>query len=108
MKINESLPKYLLNQIEKEYDLKKIKIGILGLAFKAETDDIRDSLSIKMIELLKKKKIKFLQSDEYYLNSENVDAKKLIKESDVIVVGVMHNKYKKLKFPKSKKIINVW
>ena len=48
------------------------------MAFKAETDDIRDSLSIKMIELLKKK-IKFLQSDEYYLNSENVDAEKLIK-----------------------------
>ena len=62
--------KYLLNQIEKEYDLKKIKIGILGLAFKAETDDIRDSLSIKMIKLLKNKKIKFLQSDEYYTDSK--------------------------------------
>ena len=108
MKINEGLPKFLLNQIEKEYDLKKIKIGILGLAFKAETDDIRDSLSIKMIKLLKTKKIKFLQSDEYYTDSKNVDAEKLIKESDVIVVGVMHNKYKKLKFPKNKKIINVW
>ncbi len=108
MKINEGLPKFLLNQIEKEYDLKKIKIGILGLAFKAETDDIRDSLSIKMIKLLKTKKIKFLQSDEYYTDSNNVDAEKLIKESDVIVVGVMHNKYKKLKFPKNKKIINVW
>ena len=66
MKINESLPKYLLNQLKKNI-IKKIK-SILGLAFKAETDDIRDSLSIKMIELLKK--IKFLQSDEYYLNSK--------------------------------------
>ena len=108
MKINEGLPKFLLNQIENEYNLKKIKIGILGLAFKSETDDIRDSLSIKMIKLLKTKKIKFLQSDEYYTDSNNVDAEKLIKESDVIVVGVMHNKYKKLKFPKNKKIINVW
>ena len=108
MKINEGLPKFLLNQIENEYNLKKIKIGILGLAFKSETDDIRDSLSIKMIKLLKTKKIKFLQSDEYYTDSKNVDAEKLIKESDVIVVGVMHNKYKKIKFPKNKKIINVW
>ena len=35
------------------------------MAFKAETDDIRDSLSIKLINY-KKKRIKYLYSDPYY------------------------------------------
>ena len=108
MHINEGLPYFLFNEIKKKFDLKKIKIGVLGLAFKAETDDIRDSLSIKMIKLLKKNRVKFFQSDEYYIHDNNVSSEKLVKDSDVIIIGVMHKKYKKIKFPKNKKIINVW
>lgn len=108
MHINEGMPHFLFNEIKNEFDLKKIKVGVLGLAFKAETDDIRDSLSIKMIKLLKANKVKYFQSDEYYENDNNVSSEKLIRESDVIIIGVMHKKYKKIKFPKNKKIINVW
>ena len=38
-------------------NLKKKIVGILGLSFKAENDDIRDSLSIKLLKYLKSKKI---------------------------------------------------
>lgn len=108
MKINEGLPMYLLNQVKKNKNYKKKIIGVLGLAFKADTDDIRDSLSIKLLKLLKKNKIKFFQSDEYYNNSNNISAKQLIKKSDIIIVGVMHKSYKNLKIPKNKTIINIW
>lgn len=39
------------------------------------------------------------------LNLEKLD---LIKKSDIIILGAQHKKYKKLKFPKRKKIIDVW
>ena len=61
MSINEGLPKFLVGQLSKKYNLKKKIIGILGLSFKAETDDLRDSLSIKLLKYLKSKKIKTLQ-----------------------------------------------
>jgi type IV secretory pathway TraG/TraD family ATPase VirD4 len=54
------------------------------------------------------KKYKTLQSDEYYFNKENIDKKNLIKKSDIIIIGVPHKQYIKTKFPKNKKIIDIW
>ena len=62
MSINEGLPKFLIKQLEQKYNLRKKTVGVLGLTFKSDTDDIRDSLAIKLIKQLKLKKIKTLQS----------------------------------------------
>ena len=80
MTINEGIPKFIINKLNTKYNLKKKTVGVLGLAFKSETDDIRDSLAIKLLKLLKSKKIKTLQSDEYYKNKDNIDKKDLIKK----------------------------
>jgi len=108
MKINERLPIFLINNIEKKISLKNKTVGILGLAFKAETDDIRDSLSIKLLKYLKKRKINTLQSDPFYKNEKNIDAKSLIKKSDIVFIATPHNQYKKLNIPKKKIVIDVW
>ena len=75
MSINESLPKFLIKTLSEKYDLKRKVVGVLGLTFKGETDDIRDSLAIKLIKQLKLRKIKTLQSDEYYKDKNNIDKK---------------------------------
>ena len=80
----------------------------MGLSFKAETDDIRDSLSIKLLKYLKSKKIKTLQSDEFYKNKDNIDKNTLIKKSDIIILSTPHKAYKKLKIKKNKILIDVW
>ena len=108
MFINEGLPKFLINKLNEKYNLKKKVIGILGLTFKAETDDIRDSLSIKLINLLKRKKLKTLQSDEYYFSKNNIDKKYLIKKSDIIIIATPHKAYKKINFPKNKVVVDIW
>ena len=108
MQINENIPKFLINDLKKKFNLKKKIIGILGLSFKAETDDIRDSLSIKLLNYLKKIKIKTLQSDEYYKNKNNVKKEHLIKNSDIIIIAAPHTNYKKIIFPKNKIVVDIW
>ena len=108
MSINESIPEYLVDNLNNKNKLKNKTVGVLGMAFKAETDDVRDSLSIKLINYLKKKKIKYIYSDPYYKDKFCIDEINLVKKSDVIIVTVPHNKYKKLKIPKNKKIVDIW
>ena len=108
MKINEGLPKFMVNDLEKNINLKNKTVGVLGLAFKAETDDLRDSLAVKLVKILKSKKIKTLQSDEYFKSKETIDKKILIKKSDIIIIAAPHKAYKKLKINKKKLLIDIW
>ena len=108
MSINEGIPKFIINKLENKFNLKKKTVGVLGLTFKAETDDIRDSLSIKLLQLLKLKKIKTLQSDEFVRNKQNIDKKDLVKKSDIIILATPHKAYKKLKIRKNKILIDIW
>ena len=106
--INDGIPNFIINKISKIKKFKTKKIGVLGLAFKSGNDDIRDSLSIKLLKLLKSKGIKTFQSDEYYKNKNNIDKKNLIKRSDIIIIATPHKQYKNLKIHKSKIVIDIW
>ena len=108
MKVNEKIPQLIIEKIKNYKNYKKKTIGILGLTFKGETDDIRDSLSIKLLNELKKLKLNTLQSDEYYQNEKNVTKNKLVIKSDIIVIGAPHKAYTNIKFPKNKFIIDIW
>ena len=108
MSINEGIPKFIVSKLENKFNLKKKTVGILGLAFKSETDDIRDSLSIRLLQLLKLKKIKTLQSDEFVKNEHNIDKKNLVKKSDIIILATPHKAYKKLRIGKNKILVDIW
>ena len=108
MSINEGLPIFIIKQLSEKYNLKKKIVGVLGLSFKAENDDIRDSLSIKLLKYLKSKKIRTLQSDEYYKDKNNIDKNLLVKKSDIIIVLTPHRAYRNLKINKKKVLIDIW
>ena len=108
MDINEGIPKFIINSLEEKINLKNKTVGILGLAFKSETDDIRDSLAIKLIKLLKNSGLKVLQSDEYHLSKNNIKKEKLLKLSDIIIIAAPHKTYKKIKVKKGKTLIDIW
>ena len=64
----------MLKKLKEQYKskLKNKTIGVLGLAFKADIDDDRDSLSIKLINLIKKNKLKVVFSDEYIKHPKGI------------------------------------
>ena len=108
MMINEGLPNFIVEDLRKQYDLSKTKVGILGMAFKADVDDIRDSLSYKLGKILRFHGAHVYYSDEYVKNPTFVSKEELIKQSEVIVIGAPHSVYKELIIPKDKHVVDLW
>ena len=109
-KINQSFPKAIYSKMFHKFksNLFKKKIGILGLAFKSVIDDNRDSLSLNLYRLLKKKKLNVKISDDFVDMKGLINKKELIKKCDIIILGVPHSTYKNIKIPKNKYLIDSW
>ena len=100
MLVNEGLPNFLVSQLEGKMggSLKGKKIGVMGLAFKADNDDTRESLSFKVKKLLEIKMAKVLVTDEFVPGT--LPLRKFLAEADGIILGVPHSAYRKLKIKK--------
>lgn len=108
MDINQNLPKFIIKNLKKKINLKNKTLGLLGLAFKGDSDDLRDSLAIELLNYLKKRRFKVLYSDEFCQIKGSVKKKYLINNSDVIIIGSPHTKYKNLKLNKKKIVVDIW
>ncbi len=108
MLVNEGLPNYLIDRLKRRYDLSAMTIGILGMAFKAESDDPRESLSYKLKKILAFESGRILCSDAYIQEEGLVTPDALVAESDVIVVGAPHREYASLTIPENKVVVDVW
>jgi len=107
MLINEGLPNYVVSCLKKQYDLTKTTIGILGMAFKSESDDIRESLSYKLKKILEIEAKQVLCADPYVKDERLVAQEKAIAESDIIIIAAPHKRYKELNI-KDKRVIDIW
>ena len=108
MIVNEGLPNYIVENIKLSIDIEKTKIGILGMSFKAEIDDIRDSLSFKLKKRLLSYGAELYCTDEYAKSESFFDLEIVLKKSKVIIIAVPHNKYKKIKFRSDQIIVDLW
>ena len=108
MLINEGLPNYVCKALRKQYDLSKMTVGILGMAFKAESDDIRESLSYKLKKIFDFEAKEVLCSDPYVKDDRFVSEEELIARSDIIIIATPHKAYKELTIPSDKKAVDIW
>ena len=97
MMVNEGLPLYLVDEIEKQHDLSTMTVGLLGMAFKGESDDIRSSLSYKLKRLLKIKAERVLCTDPYVtVDHDLAPLDQVLEQADLLVVGAPHLAYRQI------------
>ena len=99
MLVNEGLPNFLVSQLEKKLgSLKNRKVALLGMTFKANNDDIRESLSFKIKKELEFKLADVLPSDPYLKDTYKLED--ALSKCDAVILGVPHNEYLNLKIDK--------
>jgi len=107
MTVNEGLPLYVVHRLEQVHDLASMTVGILGMAFKAESDDNRSSLSYKLKRILRFKTAGILTTDPYVDNDPDLMAlEEVLERSDLLIVGAPHRLYADLR--PSQPVVDIW
>ena len=118
IKSNENRSNFLLNKVYKILNnkIKNKKITFLGVTFKANTDDMRDSSSLKMIPALSKKGAKVNYFDptglkKEFSNLKNVfyidNIKESVQGSDLVIIHTEWNDFKSINFKNLVKVKNL-
>jgi UDP-N-acetyl-D-mannosaminuronic acid dehydrogenase len=107
MLVNEGLPNFVVAQLRKSGIAGK-KVAILGMAFKADSDDKRESLSYKLRKLLILEAEEVLCTDPFIQDPGFLPLEEAIRRADVIVFGAPHSAYQNLAIPQGKQVVDVW
>lgn len=96
MMINEGLPYLIVQDVKRAYPLAEMTVGILGMAFKPNSDDPRSSLSYKLRKVLLLECKKVLCTDPYVPDPDIVPLEQVLAEADILIVGTPHDCYRDL------------
>ena len=108
MQINEGMPAYIVAALERRHgSLRGKTVGILGMAFKAESDDIRASLSFKLRKLLEWTGARVLCTDPHVIDSRLSPLDEVLDQSDVLVIGAPHRAYRSLDLG-GREVVDIW
>ena len=108
MQVNEGMPAYVVAAMERRYgSLRGRCVGILGMAFKAESDDMRSSLSYKLRKLLAWKGARVLCTDPYVADDRLVPLDAVLTEAEILVLGAPHRAYRSLEVG-GRDVVDVW
>lgn len=108
-KINDGMPHYVKNKImnlTSDVDGKRI-VTILGITYKADVDDVRESPVIELISMLKKDNVEVRVVDPFV---ESFDGKfdnvyEACEGAHLVVLGVNHKQFEKIDFNKVSKVM---
>jgi len=106
--INEGLVLHVVEDLKRHYDLASMTVGLLGMAFKPESDDTRASLSYKFKKVLNGQARAIMTTDPFVTTDPDLmplDA--VIAQSDLMILCSPHAAYRDADF-KGKPVFDVW
>ena len=107
MLVNEGLPLYLVARLEAQHELREMTVGILGMAFKAGSDDTRSSLSYKLRRILDFKAARVVCTDPHVTTDPSlVPLDDVLADADLLIIATPHAEYADLKTDKP--VADVW
>lgn len=104
--INEGLPLYVASRIDERYGLAAKSIGILGMAFKGNSDDTRDSLAWKLRKILRGRALDVLCTDPHVVDDRLDSLDDVLRHADVLVIAADHDEYRDLKTDLP--VVDIW
>jgi UDP-N-acetyl-D-mannosaminuronic acid dehydrogenase len=107
MQINEGMPNYIVDTLNSRKPLAGRTVGILGMAFKGDSDDPRASLSYKVRKLAAFKGARVLCTDPYVQDSSFVSMEEVLQSADVLVIGAPHRDYRGLELD-GRDVVDIW
>jgi UDP-N-acetyl-D-mannosaminuronic acid dehydrogenase len=107
MQINEGLPNYIVDTLNSRRPLQGRTVGILGMAFKGESDDPRASLSYKVRKLAAFKGARVICTDPFIDDPSFESLDKVLSESDVLVIAAPHRAYRTLELD-GREVVDIW
>jgi UDP-N-acetyl-D-mannosaminuronic acid dehydrogenase len=106
--INEGLVLHVIDDLKRRFDLAKTTVGLLGMAFKAESDDTRASLSYKFKNVLTSQARAVLTTDPFVTTDPQLlPLAEVIERSDLLILCAPHAAYRTADF-KGKPMVDVW
>ena len=107
MQINEGLPGYIVDTLNSRRPLFGRTVGILGMAFKGDSDDPRASLSYKLRKLAQFKGANVVCTDPYIRDSAFLPLDKVLEQADVLIVAAPHRAYRSLELG-GREVVDIW
>jgi UDP-N-acetyl-D-mannosaminuronic acid dehydrogenase len=95
MLVNEGFPRVLMTQLRR-LDLQDKTVGLVGMAFKGDNDDTRESLAFKMKKLLELECKAVLCTDPFVQADWLVPLERVLAGADALVIGAPHSQYRDL------------
>ena len=92
-RVNEGVPLFLVEGVKRRIgSLSSRKVAVLGLTFKRDTDDERDSLSPKLIRLLERELADVAVCDPH-APTPTTPLQDAVRDADVVIVATNHSEF---------------
>jgi len=96
-RVHETMPRFLVEGLKRRLggSLAGKKVAVLGLTFKRDSDDTRDSLSYKLIRLLERELAHVARHDPF-VPAESEPLEAALADADAAIVATNHSEYERL------------